>query len=58
MLSEQVQTIVRTPDVQERLKGFDHTPVGGNAADFAKLIGEDYARWQRVVKDTGFKIDG
>ncbi len=58
MLSEQVQKIVRTPDVQERLKGFDHTPVGGNAADFAKLIGEDYARWQRVVKDTGFKIDG
>lgn len=58
MLSEQVQKIVRTPEIQERLKGFDHTPVGGNAADFAKLIGDDYARWQRVVKDTGFKIEG
>lgn len=58
MLSEQVQKIVRSPEIQERLKGFDHTPVGGNAADFTKAIAEDYARWQRVVKDTGFKIDG
>jgi tripartite-type tricarboxylate transporter receptor subunit TctC len=57
-LSAEVQKIVRTPEVQERLRGFDHTPVGGNAADFAKLIGDDYARWQRVVKDTGFKIEG
>lgn len=57
MLSEQVQKIVRSAEVQERLKGFDHTPIGSNAADFTKLISEDYARWQRVVKDTGFKID-
>lgn len=58
LLSDQVQKIVRTPEMQERLKSFDHTPVGGTAADFAKLIGDDYARWQRVVKETGFKIDG
>lgn len=56
-LSTEVQKIVQLPEVQERLKGFDHTPVGSNATDFAKLIGEDYARWQQVVKDTGFKIE-
>jgi tripartite-type tricarboxylate transporter receptor subunit TctC len=57
-LSAEVQRIVRLPDVQERLKGFDHTPVGGTAAEFTRLIRDDYARWQRVVKDTGFKIEG
>ena len=57
-LSAEVQKIVRTPEMQERLKGLDHTPVGSNPADFAKLIADDYARWQRVVKETGFKIEG
>lgn len=57
-LSAEVQKIVRTPEMQERLKGMDHTPVGSGPAEFAKLIGDDYARWQRVVKETGFKIGG
>jgi tripartite-type tricarboxylate transporter receptor subunit TctC len=57
-LAAEVQKIVRTPEMQERLKGLDHTPVGGTPAEFAKLIADDYARWQRVVKETGFKIEG
>jgi tripartite-type tricarboxylate transporter receptor subunit TctC len=57
-LAAEVQKIVRTPEMQERLKSLDHTPVGGTPAEFAKLIADDYARWQRVVKETGFKIEG
>jgi tripartite-type tricarboxylate transporter receptor subunit TctC len=57
-LSAEVQKIVRTPEMQERLRGLDHTPVGSGPAEFARLIGDDYARWQRVVKETGFKIEG
>lgn len=55
-LSSEVQKIVRDPQIQERLRGYDHTPVGGSAADFGKTLVEDYARWQRIVKETGYKV--
>lgn len=55
-LSSAVQKIVRDPQIQERLRGYDHTPVGGSTADFGKTLVEDYARWQRIVKETGYKV--
>lgn len=57
-LDEEMRVIVKLPEVQEKLKGFDHTPVGTGPAELTKLIKEDSARWQQIIKATGFKIDG
>lgn len=32
-------------------------PAGGSAAEFAAMIRRDYAKWQKVVKDSGARVD-
>lgn len=32
-------------------------PAGGGAADFAAMIRRDFAKWARVVKDSGARVD-
>ena len=56
-LAAEVQAIVKLPDVQEKLKGFDHTPVGSGPQQLTKAIQGDVNRWQTLVKTTGYKID-
>jgi tripartite-type tricarboxylate transporter receptor subunit TctC len=56
-LSAEVQAIVREPEVQERFRRYDHTPVGSTGPELAQLITSEYARWQRIVKETGYRVD-
>jgi tripartite-type tricarboxylate transporter receptor subunit TctC len=56
-LAAEIQKMVRDPGLQERLKGYDHTPVGNTPAEFTKVITDDHARWQRIVKETNYKIE-
>ena len=43
--------------VVERINGLGQTPAPIGAEEFGRLIREDYARWQRVVKASGAKVD-
>ena len=56
-LSKEVQAIVKLPDVQEKLKGFDHVPVGSGPQQLTKAIQGDFNRWTQLVKTTGYKPD-
>jgi tripartite-type tricarboxylate transporter receptor subunit TctC len=56
-LSAAVLSAMAAPDVIERIKGIGQTPSPAGAEEFARLIREDYARWQRVVKTSGAKAD-
>jgi tripartite-type tricarboxylate transporter receptor subunit TctC len=56
-LSASVLGAMAAPEVSERIKGIGQTPSPAGAEEFARLIREDYARWQRVVKTSGAKAD-
>ena len=48
---------VNEPDLKERLitSGMDF--VGGTSAELAETVKRDFAKWTRVVKETGLKAD-
>jgi tripartite-type tricarboxylate transporter receptor subunit TctC len=56
-LSASVLGAMAAPEVVERINGIGQTPSPAGADEFARLIREDYARWQRVVKTSGAKAD-
>jgi tripartite-type tricarboxylate transporter receptor subunit TctC len=56
-LSQELDTILRQPDVAERVRSFGATPVGGTRAHYAKVIQEDWVRWGEVVRASGIKPD-
>lgn len=45
------------PDIQERMRQLGFTPEGGTAEEFGEFVKSDIARWRKVVKDTGVKVD-
>jgi tripartite-type tricarboxylate transporter receptor subunit TctC len=56
-LSQELDSILRQPDVAERVRSFGATPVGGTRAHYTKVIEEDWARWGEVVRVSGIKPD-
>ena len=46
-LSVSVLSAMAAPEVSERIKGIGQTPSPAGPEQFARLIREDYARWQR-----------
>ncbi|HEV7913856.1 MAG TPA: tripartite tricarboxylate transporter substrate binding protein [Albitalea sp.] len=56
-LHEAIVQIVAMPDVRERLVSLNYVPVGGTPEQLMSLSVEETAKWAKVVKDTGFKVD-
>ena len=56
-LGASVVRAMGAPDVLERINAIGQTPSPAGAEEFARLIREDYARWQRVVKTSGAKAE-
>lgn len=46
-----------TPAMKERLQAQGAIPSGNTSADFARFIADETAKWARVVKASGAKID-
>jgi tripartite-type tricarboxylate transporter receptor subunit TctC len=56
-LSGAVLRAMAAPDVVERVTQIGQTPSPAGAEAFARLIREDHARWQRVVKTSGARAE-
>ncbi|HWM42954.1 MAG TPA: tripartite tricarboxylate transporter substrate binding protein [Burkholderiales bacterium] len=56
-LSASVLRAMAAPDVVERVTQIGQTPSPAGAEQFGRLIREDHARWQRVVKASGAKAE-
>ena len=54
-LSRDCAEAMKSPAVTERFRTLGATPIGGNAADFAKLIRADYDKWGPVIKAAGIQ---
>jgi len=56
-VNKDLNAALATPALRERLATQGADVVGGTAAEFGKLILADFAKWARVVKESGAKVD-
>jgi tripartite-type tricarboxylate transporter receptor subunit TctC len=45
------------PDIRQRMLALGFTPEGGSPDDFGRFVQRDLDRWNKVVKETGVKLE-
>jgi tripartite-type tricarboxylate transporter receptor subunit TctC len=56
-LNREMNAIFTMPDMIDKMQAQGFELGGGTPEDFAKLVHEDAARWQPVIKRLGLKVD-
>jgi tripartite-type tricarboxylate transporter receptor subunit TctC len=56
-LNAAINKALAAPELRERFTKLGLEPTGGSAADLAKRMVEDTARWGPIVRASGFKAD-
>ena len=56
-ISSETLKIVQTAEVRDRLLAIGVEPVPANAEEFGAYIAREHAKWSRLVKDSGAKLD-
>jgi tripartite-type tricarboxylate transporter receptor subunit TctC len=56
-LNAEVNKVLQAPDVRERFAGAGISPAGGTTDAFAAFVRDDYARWGKVVRESGVKVE-
>jgi tripartite-type tricarboxylate transporter receptor subunit TctC len=56
-LSEEIDKVLKTAELRERLAGVAFEPVGGPPSRFAQTLRSDAARFGKFVRETGVKIE-
>lgn len=56
-LNAEINHMLQAPEVRERLRGHGLTAVGGTPAELSDYIKSEIARWTKVVKAAGIKIN-
>jgi tripartite-type tricarboxylate transporter receptor subunit TctC len=57
LLHGHMSTIVKLPDVEQRLKTLGYEPVGSTPEEFSARIRTDSETWRRVVREANIKIE-
>jgi tripartite-type tricarboxylate transporter receptor subunit TctC len=56
-LNQDVVKIMQTPEMRASLASEGGQPVGNSPEQFQEIIKADVAKWAKVVKDAGIKVD-
>ena len=56
-LSDEVRKVINAPDVKANWARQGAVPMGMTPEEFGKFLHEDVAKWAKLVKDTGMKVD-
>ena len=56
-IASEVQKILAQPDTRARLEGLGYEPVGNTPAEFRKLVDEEHARWEAIIRATKITAD-
>jgi len=57
-LSGEVQNILKRQDIRDRLIQIGIDPVGNSPAQFDQFLKDEVAKWGKVIKQAGVKIEG
>ena len=55
-LNREFVRAVQAPDVKEKLANLGSEPAGSTPAEFAAFIKKEVAKWARVIKDAGIRV--
>lgn len=56
-LNSEINKILRSADFQTKLAGVGFEPVGGSTKEAADYLKTELAKWAKVVKETGTKVE-
>jgi tripartite-type tricarboxylate transporter receptor subunit TctC len=56
-VNREIVAALSSPEMKERLKTLSAKPIGGTPDAFARFFGEETARWAKVVKASGARVD-
>ena len=56
-LNKDLNAALGSRELRERLAAQGADVVGGTPEEFAKIIRADFAKWARVVRESGAKVD-
>ncbi len=56
-LHAETARILNLPEVRERISGLGAQPVGGTPREYAAFIQAEIAKWQKVIRDAGVKLE-
>jgi tripartite-type tricarboxylate transporter receptor subunit TctC len=56
-INAELQKALQSPELVKRLNAVTAEVVGGTPEAFAKVIRSDYAKWAKVVKQSGARVD-
>lgn len=56
-LNKEVVSIMQSPDMRERLAKEGGRPVGNTPEEFQEIVKADVAKWAKVVKEAGIKVE-
>ncbi len=57
ILNTELNRLLQQPDTRERLSTHGLVPVGGTPAELTEYLTSEIARWTKVVKVTGIKVE-
>jgi tripartite-type tricarboxylate transporter receptor subunit TctC len=56
-LTAEIGKALAEPAIKKNLEDSAQEPIGGSAADFAKLVREDFAKFEKLVKELNIKVN-
>ena len=56
-LNEEFVKVLKRPDVRERIVSDGAEPVGSTPEEFHRFMQADLAKWAKLVKESGAKLD-
>lgn len=56
-VNEVVNAALNTPEFQQKLRAMGAIPRPGSVDDFAEFLRTEHARWGKIVRDSGVKVD-
>jgi tripartite-type tricarboxylate transporter receptor subunit TctC len=57
LLNKEINEGLKDTEMIEKLKQLGGTPIPGSPADFGKLVTEETAKWEKVVRAANLSID-
>jgi tripartite-type tricarboxylate transporter receptor subunit TctC len=56
-LQAEISRVLNQADVKDKITGFGYQPVGSTSAEFGNFLHSEIARWSKVVREAGIRVE-